>query len=357
MMLANLMPPSRDPTSPRAVLRALPRVVDDLPIWAQLNITWKCNLDCSYCTEYDNSKGHVPTEEVVRRIDKCKELGVRHTDLIGGEPLLHPDVLDLVGAVVARGMTTGMTTNGFLLTEERLSQLLDAGLGRIQISVDAVHASREAPKSLKTLRKKIEMVARRAAEARIWFYVNTVICDQTVDEVEEVARTCFDLGVGIQFSVVHARGRLVRRLNDSLFLEKVRWLRDRKLEGAPVHTPYFMIHYYEEALQGRPMEWTCQAGSKTFYVSPEGQFHFCYHVPPQGPLDTVTREQLAGNRGKKGCEERCGVDCVLHTSLPFSNLGTVLRIEARDRAKAAAFRLGLLRSPSEVEPDETPTAD
>jgi MoaA/NifB/PqqE/SkfB family radical SAM enzyme len=344
-MMSGAMAPSRDPTSPRAVLRALPRAVDDLPIWAQLNITWKCNLDCAYCTEYDNSKGHVPKHEVISRIDKCKELGVRHTDLIGGEPLLHPDVNELVRAVVERGMTTGMTTNGFLLTEDRLAQLIEAGIGRIQISVDAVHPTREAPKSLKTLRKKIEMVARMAERARIWFYVNTVICDQTLDDVEEVARTCFDLGVGIQFSVVHARGRLVRRPNDARFLEKVRWLRDRKLEGAPVHTPYFLIHYYEESLQGRPLDWTCQAGNKTFYVSPEGHFHFCYHVPPQGELHDVTREQLAGNRGKKGCEERCGVDCVLHTSLPFSKLGTVVRIEARDRVKAAAMRLAGTRLP------------
>jgi MoaA/NifB/PqqE/SkfB family radical SAM enzyme len=350
------MPPSRDPTSPRAILRALPRAVDDLPIWAQLNITWKCNLDCAYCTEYDNGKGHVPKDEVIRRIDKCKDLGVRHTDLIGGEPMLHPDVIELMRTVVDRGMTTGMTTNGFLLNEDRMSELIDAGMGRIQISVDAVHPTREAPKSLKTLRKKIEMVARRSAAAGVWFYVNTVICDQTLDDVEEVARTCFDLGVGIQFSVVHARGRLVRRPNDARFLEKVRWLRDRKLEGAPVHTPYFLIHYYEESLQGRPLDWTCQAGNKTFYVSPEGHFHFCYHVPPQGELHDVTRAQMAGNRGKKGCEERCGVDCVLHTSLPFSKLGTVVRIEARDRIRAAALRLGVLPplSPGPVSGTRTP---
>jgi len=351
------MPPSRDPTSPRAVLRSLPRAVDDLPIWAQLNITWKCNLDCAYCTEYDNDKGHVAKDEVIRRIDKCKELGVRHTDLIGGEPMLHPDVFELMRAVVDRGMTTGMTTNGFLLNEDRLTQLIDAGMGRIQISVDAVHPTREAPKSLKTLRHKIEMVARRAAQAGVWFYVNTVICDQTLEDVEEVARTCFDLGVGIQFSVVHARGRLVRRPNDARFLEKVRWLRDQKLRGAPVHTPYFLIHYYEESLQGRPVEWTCQAGSKTFYVSPEGHFHFCYHVAPQGELHDVTRAQLAGNRGKKGCEDRCGVDCVLHTSLPFSKLGMVMRIEARDRIKAAAMRLGMLPGPAPEEPSGTRTAD
>ena len=124
---------ANDPTSPGAILRSLPRAFDDLPIWAQLNITYKCNLDCAYCSEYDNSKDHVPTEDLKARIDKIKSLGALHTDLIGGEPLLHPDILPLMKYVVDHNMTTGMTTNGFLLTEDKLKQLMDTSMGRIRL--------------------------------------------------------------------------------------------------------------------------------------------------------------------------------------------------------------------------------
>src|SRR5258708_34528748 len=106
-----------DPSSAAFVMKSLPRAFDDLPIWAQLNITWKCNLDCAYCTEYDNSKDHVPFADLKARIDKIRELGALHTDLLGGEPMLHPDIAGIMRYVVDRGMTTGMTTNGFLLTE------------------------------------------------------------------------------------------------------------------------------------------------------------------------------------------------------------------------------------------------
>jgi MoaA/NifB/PqqE/SkfB family radical SAM enzyme len=315
-----------DPTAPGAILRSLPRAWDDLPIWAQLNITWKCNLDCVYCTEYDNSKDHVPYDELVRRIDKCKELGTLHTDMIGGEPMLHPDLVRLMKYVTSNGMTTGMTTNGFLLTEDRLKEMMDAGMGRIQISLDALNPTPGTPKSLKTLRKKIEMVAKYP----IWFRVNTVICEQTVDEVEQVAEFCMNLGVAVNFSVVHNRGRLTKSLNNPLYLDRVRWLKEQKLKGRPISTNYFLIDYYEKALEGQPMEWTCQAGNKCYYVSPDGNFHYCFHVAPQMPFADMTREILAGNRGKKGCEENCGVDCVLSTSLPYSNLGTVALVEARD---------------------------
>jgi pyrroloquinoline quinone biosynthesis protein E len=317
---------ANDPISPSVVMKSLPRVFDDRPIWAQLNITWKCNLDCVYCTEYDNSKGHVAYDDLIHRIDKCKALGTLHTDLIGGEPMLHPDLTRLMSYITASGMTTGMTTNAFLLTEDRLKELMDAGMGRIQISLDALNPTPGVPKSLKTLRKKIEMVAKYP----IWFRVNTVICEQTIDDVQEVAEFCMGLGVPVNFSVVHNRGRLTPSLNNKLYLERVRWLKEQKLKGRPISTYYFLIDYYEKALQGQPMDWTCQAGSKCFYVSPGGDFHFCYHVPPQMPFAEVTEQTLAGNRGKKGCESNCGVDCVLSTSLPFSNGGTVAGIEARD---------------------------
>jgi MoaA/NifB/PqqE/SkfB family radical SAM enzyme len=327
-----------DPTAPRVILRNLPRVFDDLPIWAQLNITWKCNLDCAYCSEYDNSKGHIAYEDLVPRIDKIKELGTLHCDLIGGEPLLHPDIIRLMRHVThTRGMTTGMTTNGFLLTEDKLGELIDAGMGRIQMSVDGLNPKPGTPKSLKTLRKKIEMVSRHP----IWFRVNTVICDQTIDEVEQVAKLCFDLGVAINFSVVHDHGRLKRTANTERFLERVRWLKDQKSQGQAISTPFYLIEYYERALTGRNMDWTCQGGNKCFYVSAEGNFQYCYHVPSTRKLLDITREDIAGNRGKKGCEDNCGVDCVIHTSLPFSNRSDLVRMEVTRRA---AKLLPVLRS-------------
>jgi len=319
-----------DPLKASILLRSLPRAFDDLPLWAQLNITHKCNLDCSYCTEYDNSKDHVPYEDLVARIDHCHALGCMHVDLIGGEPMLHPDLAKLMKYVCSKGMTTGMTTNGFLLTEARLHELIDAGMGKIQISVDALNPTKETPKSLKTLRKKIEMVSK----IPIWFRVNTVICEQTVDEVEDVANLCFDLGVTINFSCVHDRGRLVTT-NAERYLEKVRWLKQQKKLGKPVATPYYLIHYFEEALCGRPVDWTCEAGNKCFYISPEGNFHFCYHIPSTRRFLSVTREELAGYRTKKGCEEECGVDCVVQTSMPYSNRALVLYVEAKERMSAA----------------------
>lgn len=329
-----------DPTAPSVILRSLPRAWDDLPIWAQLNVTWKCNLDCAYCSEYDNSKGHIAYEDLTPRIDKIKELGTLHCDLIGGEPLLHPDIVKLMRYVTkTHGMTTGMTTNGFLLTEDKLKELIDSGMGRIQMSIDGLNPKPGTPKSLKTLRKKVEMVAKYP----IWFRVNTVICDQTIDEVEQVAKLCFELGVAINFSVVHDHGRLVKQPNTARFLERVQWLKNEKQNGKAISTPFYLIEYYERALNDKPMDWTCQGGNKCYYVSAEGKFQYCYHVPSTRDFMSVTREEMAGNRGKKGCEENCGVDCVIHTSLPFSNKTDIVKQEVARRAGRLSKFLPVLR--------------
>jgi MoaA/NifB/PqqE/SkfB family radical SAM enzyme len=321
--------PAGNPLSAQAAVRALPRAFDAKPLWAQLNITWRCNLDCAYCTEYDNAKDHVAYDDVVRSIDKCHALGVCHTDLIGGEPLLHPDLARLLARITRHGMTAGLTTNGFLLTEARLDELVAAGLGRLQISVDRARPAPGTPKSLKTLKGKIDLAAGRP----MWFRVNTVVCDETLDEVEEVAAHCFDRGVPVNFSIVHDRGRLHRRLQTARYLEKLAWLRAQKQAGKPVATPYFLLDYYVDTLEGRPPRWSCRAGQKCFYVSPEGRFHFCYHVPAVGDLASMTPADLERWAGPKGCEQGCGVDCVIHTSMPFSSTAAVVASEVGARVE------------------------
>ena len=324
------------PLSLAGYLRALPRAFDARPLWSQINVTWKCNLTCGYCTEYDNAKGHVAFADVVARIDKCKELGVLHTDLIGGEPLLHPEIVPLMRHVLTQGMTTGMTTNGFLLTQDKLDELIENGMGRIQISVDGLCPTPTTPKSLKTLRSKIEMVARRG----LWFYVAACICEETLDEVQALAEFCFDLNVPIFMAVVHERGRIVPGPNSARYLEKIRWLKQQKRAGKPVSNPYYLIDYYERVLSGKPVAWTCMGGNKAFYISPEGNFHTCYHTDPVGKFADVTLAQIEGNQKAKGCESGCGVDCMVRTSLPFSNRWGVIATEVAERVRGLGRWVG-----------------
>ena len=168
-----------------------------------------------------------------------------------------------------------------------------------------------------------------------------MICDETLDQVTALAEFCFDIGVPVFFSVVHERGRLLPGPNSARYLEKVRWLREQKRNGRPVSNPYYLIEYYERLLSGQPFDWKCQGGHKAFYVSPEGDFHYCYHTDKVGKFADVTRADIKRNREAKGCETGCGVDCMVRTSLPYSRRWWVFGVEAAERVRGARRSLGV----------------
>ena len=98
------------------------------PILAQIIPTRRCNLDCAYCNEYDKVSEPVPLEQMFRRIDKLGELGTTIITLSGGEPMLHPQLEEIVKRIRERGAIATLITNGLLLTPERI-QALGAGGG------------------------------------------------------------------------------------------------------------------------------------------------------------------------------------------------------------------------------------
>src|SRR5580700_10070844 len=106
------------------------------PLLAHIIPVRRCNLACTYCNEYDDFSKPVPTEEMFRRIDKLGELGASIITQSGGEPLLHPDLDQIIARVRSHGALAGMITNGYLLTRERIERLNHAGLEHLQISID-----------------------------------------------------------------------------------------------------------------------------------------------------------------------------------------------------------------------------
>ena len=99
------------------------------PLLVQIIPIRRCNIDCGYCNEYDKVSPPVPTEVMIRRIDKLAELGTSVVAFSGGEPMLHPDLDDLIRHIRRRGMMAGLITNGYYLVPPRIQALNRAGRG------------------------------------------------------------------------------------------------------------------------------------------------------------------------------------------------------------------------------------
>lgn len=294
------------------------------PIEAQLIVTRRCNLSCGYCTEYDKVSDCIPLEVLKQRIDALHRLRVVNIALLGGEPLMHPQLPEVVAHGDRRAQVS-VTTNGFLLTAELIGRLNAAGLANMEVSIDAVRADHTGyiQKCLKTMRPKLGLL-RRFAQFDV--FINMVMCDQTRGELEEAIRELEDLGFPVTIDLLHdARGAIQIQGKDYQDLW-TRYYVDRTLQAS------LDQEYGAQLLEGRRPEWQCRAGSRFLYVDEFGKVQFC--SAQRGRLDKpiaeYTRQDLrAHGRTYKGCEKGCALLCVYRDSVldnrPLHTLGAVVK--------------------------------
>src|SRR6058998_1031247 len=126
------------------------------PLLVQMIPIRRCNIDCGYCNEYDKVSPPIPFEVMRSRIDMLAGLGTSVVAFSGGEPMLHPDLDDLIRHIRQHGMMAGLITNGYFLVPKRIEELNEAGLDFLQISIDNVEPDEVSKKSLRVLDKKLQ---------------------------------------------------------------------------------------------------------------------------------------------------------------------------------------------------------
>jgi cyclic pyranopterin phosphate synthase len=116
--------------------------------YLRISLTDRCNLRCVYCMPQDGLQwqpraDQLSVEEMVRVVETAAQGGVKRVRLTGGEPLVHPHVVEIVQRIasIPNIEEVSLTTNAMLL--ERLAQpLADAGLKRVNISLDSLDADK-----------------------------------------------------------------------------------------------------------------------------------------------------------------------------------------------------------------------
>jgi hypothetical protein len=174
--------------------------------------TRRCNLACTYCNEYDDFSPPIPTDEMIRRIDRLAYLKTAIVTISGGEPLLHPEIETIIRRIRSHGIIAGMITNGYLLTPKKIMALNDAGLEHLQISIDNVDPDDVSKKSLKVLDKKLQYLAEFAEFS---VNINSVIGGGIRKPEDAVAITHRAVGLGFASSlgIIHDGSGAMKPLN------------------------------------------------------------------------------------------------------------------------------------------------
>lgn len=105
-----------------------------------IEITTMCNLDCQMCVRraWQEPYGHMPVATFNRLMDELSLFSPRPTVHLSGygEPMSHPNFLELVQRAKATGARVEVTTNGTLLTKDMAAALVDLDLNRLVVSID-----------------------------------------------------------------------------------------------------------------------------------------------------------------------------------------------------------------------------
>lgn len=172
----------------------------------RLLITDSCNLACSYChNEGQFGQGQFMTLEAVEGLAqwlKENSIYVKSLILSGGEPSIHPQLLEIVHLLRDSAQSLSIVTNGTRLSAEKIDELAAAGLSYIKFGIDAVDTETTKGPLDRTPRDLRELVienALHAAEVMPGSHLNTVVSAFNSARIRPLLQWCDEHHIGVKF--------------------------------------------------------------------------------------------------------------------------------------------------------------
>ncbi|HLJ57777.1 MAG TPA: radical SAM protein [Chthonomonadaceae bacterium] len=171
------------------------------PLMTYWEVTRACELACRHCRAEAIPTRHpseLTTAEGLNLLDDLSGFGdpLPHLVFTGGDPLKRPDLWDLIGAAVSRGFKTAITPSGtYALNPEIVQRFVDSGIWMMALSLDGSTADRhDGVRMVPGTFNQTVRAARGATGCGLPFQINTLVCEQTADDLPAVYDLITDLG-------------------------------------------------------------------------------------------------------------------------------------------------------------------
>lgn len=286
------------------------------PKLVNLEITKLCNARCDFC-DYWQTKHE---ERITDYRPVIKKINPLVTVITGGEPMLRKDLPDIVRQIkeCSSFIFTSMVTKGDLLNVEKARELFNAGMDQIAVSLDFPGEKHDSYRGVKGLWDHLSTMlpelARNFPEKSI--ILNTIIMEDNLDQVVEIAKNARKWGIGISFSSYS----VMKTNNETHFvkkeqIEKVQNLVDelitlrKQWKGTILSTEYYLSEiprYFEKG--GVP---DCLAGISHIQVTPSGHLKRCSEMPVTAHYSEYTPDLYS----KTECTQ-CWYSCRGETQSP-----------------------------------------
>lgn len=174
----------------------------------QLQYNYTCNFKCKHCAieRFKQQDGRTLTVEDVKRIaDQADKMGLASICISGGEPLIFPDLKDVVDAIGPQRFVISMDTNGWFLTKEKIKWLVDIGVDRIHLSIDGLESNHAMFRGIKGSWQRCINALEYCKKYGLGVIINIVATKSLISSGELIKQLDFIAKFGQHASIIFAK--------------------------------------------------------------------------------------------------------------------------------------------------------
>ena len=314
-------------------LKITPEKMDFRAYSISWNLTKRCNLNCDHCYLDANFRGgfrtdELSTDECRRVIDQIAEVNPNaFLILTGGEPLLRPDIYDLIRHAAEKKFMVVLGTNGTLINKNNAEKIKAAGAHGVGISIDSMDASkhntfRGVPFAWERSMEAFDVLN----EVGVDFLVQMSVSDMNYREIPDVvafAEKAGAIAFNLYFLICTGRGQGNTDISNAAYEEALKLLYEQQMNykgrlmiNSKCAPQYKRVVYENDpdSVYTRTYSGGCPAGTHYSRISPEGNLTPCPFIEETvGNLKTSSFKDLWQNaplmvqlRNRNQLEGRCG---------------------------------------------------
>ncbi len=280
-----------------------------------IQVHYQCNFQCDICDYWKEPYTAMPklsAADIRIVAEKIRPLGPQSLCVSGGEPLMHPEILE-INSILAREHFVVLISNGWFVTPELARELFKTGIYEVNISVDYANSRQHD-----ALRHKEGAFDRAVAALETLFanrtrkdqrvHMNSVIMSDNVDQIEELTKICKKIGI-THLVTFYCGNRGTRQMTQDPADTARRLLDIQKRYPQFVAIPGYVAKFAEAGTDGKGIP-HCRAGKNLFVVDCQGNISRCLDWLDK-PVGNLFQESLESVMAKlhHQCESTTCADC------------------------------------------------
>lgn len=260
------------------------------PILGTLIVNYKCNYRCRMCDlpmkEKSIAEKPLDIEGLKKIILDFSKLGVSGIGFTGGEPLLNPDIFELLSVTKKAGMISHLNTNGFFLEKDTCQKLIDSGVDSINVSLDGENAQthdliRGHEGAFKKAVEGAEnLVLMRENKKQVRIKIVAVLNRENILQAPALIKLSERLKTDcVEFIPQQPFSSMANQKNDEQFLKEVAqtvlFLSGEKRKGAKIENSFKHLSTFESSFRGLKSPLPCFAAYNSVTVDCYGRVFPC----------------------------------------------------------------------------------